>query len=135
MAEDTQQSTPPTTKADKDSPASTNEDTSNKLTLPQSVPTDSPDQTPSNQVATQSTSGFMNSSQSGLPELWKAIKEDIKLPNLVLIILGAILLIFSPDRGWRFDIPCIGWTLAYRGWLGVGFFLIAIISLCKDKSK
>jgi hypothetical protein len=68
-------------------------------------------------------------------KLWDKLKEDIGLSNIILIFLGSILLIFSPENGWEFDIPFINYSLAYRGWLGIFCFVIALISIFINKKK
>jgi len=74
-------------------------------------------------------------SGSGYEKLWDKLREDIGLINIILTFLGSILLIFSPEKGWEFDIPCINYTLAYRGWLGILCFIIVLISKCINKKR
>jgi len=63
----------------------------------------------------------------GYEKLWDKLKEDLGLLNIILLFLGSILLIFSPEKGWGFDIPYIDYTLAYRGWLGILCFVLVLI--------
>jgi hypothetical protein len=72
---------------------------------------------------------------SGYEKIWDKLKDDIGIPNIVALFLGAILLIFSPDKGWGYDLPFVGYTLAYRGWLGILCFIYVFISIFAKKRK
>jgi len=65
-------------------------------------------------------------SYSGYEKLWDKLKDDFGLLNIILLFLGSILLIFSPEKGWEFDIPCIDYTIAYRDWIGILCFVIVV---------
>jgi hypothetical protein len=71
-------------------------------------------------------------------QIYKRVKQDLGgIVPLLLAVLGTILLVFSPEKGWQFDIPSFipslyGYTLAYRGWLGcLCFFTVLVVLLIK----
>lgn len=70
---------------------------------------------------------------AGYEKLWDRLKEDLGIINIVILFFGSILLIFSPEKGWEFDILFLNYTLAYRGWIGIFCFLYVIVSLFVNK--
>ena len=71
----------------------------------------------------------------GYERIWDRLKEDIGIKNIIILLLGSILLIFSPEKGWEFDVPYLNYTLAYRGWIGLLCFICVIISFCLRKKS
>ena len=59
-------------------------------------------------------------------KLYDKLKKDLGIVGMALVFFGSILLIFSPEQGWGFDLPFLHYTLAYRGWFGISFYLIAL---------
>jgi tetratricopeptide (TPR) repeat protein len=68
-------------------------------------------------------------------KLWDKLTDDLGLSAMFWLFLGTILLIFSPDNSWCFDIPRVGYIKVYRAWLGLACFLLAGIGILWNKPK